>query len=619
MSSSSEGQRTETSKKGLLRSSSSGLQEFLRASSSKLLRASSSGISEEKLRLRENKDRDRVWNHYKKENTLSQSKFSSVILVKRRKSRRHWKQWRRDYEIRKDPVSHSLIEKQEKKEQIRKSLSSKNLKKSILSSFSGSSGRNLNSSNVKDKEKKKSMIHQNEALYDRSKQSYFIVKLIRLHKYSKKQIEILKKEISILKALDHPNIVRAFETYEVVGRQLNIVFEYCSGGDLWSRTPVTKEKDVASIMSQTLNAVAFMHERDFIHRDLKMENVLFVSNDMDNLTVKVIDFGLSTKMLPDINLLTQRVGTVYTMSPEVIFRRYTNKADMWSIGVIAYALIADKAPFDDNGRPDEIMKIIEKGKYSFTPASTWDNVTLDIKDFISNLLKFNPDHRFSATQALNHSWMNQNLDEKRPCEITMDKTHQKIMGMNHQGLKRLALYTIASRISTQEVDHIRQVFDQYDTLNNGTICFDEFKTAFAQYQYSDSQLYEIFHRLAFTKSSVIYYTDFLTALLDEQEYIDEDKLADAFDVLDCDDSGYISSENLRHFLDENYNDKEIDSILRDADLNQDGKVSFEDFLAMFDHEREAREEVRRKFQESIHPKEDGFLENVTEKEDVAGE
>jgi len=619
MSSSSEELETDSSKNGLLRSSSSGLQEFLRASSSRLLRTTSSGISEEKLRIRENEDRDKVWNHYKKEYTLSQSKFSSVILVKRRKSRRHWKKWRKDYEIRKDPVTHSQIEKQEKKAQIRKSLSSKNLKKSILSSFTGTSAKNLNSSNIKDREKKKSMINQNEVLYDQTKESYYIVKLIRLHKYTSKQIEILKKEISVLKALDHPNIVRAFETYEVVGRQLNIVFEYCSGGDLWSRTPIAKEKDVATIMSQILNAVAFMHEHDFLHRDLKMENVLFVSNDVDNLAVKVIDFGLSTKMLPDVNIMTQRVGTVYTMSPEVIFRRYTNKADMWSIGVIAYALIADKAPFDDNGRPDEIMKIIEKGKYSFTPASTWDNVTELMKDFISNLLKFNPDRRFSATQALNHSWIKENLEEKGPCEVTLDKTNKKIMVSNHQGLKRLALYTIASRISTQEVDHIRQVFDQYDTLNNGTICFDEFKTALAQYQYTDSQLYEIFHRLAFTKTNIIYYTDFLTALLDEQEYIDEDKLADAFDVLDCDDSGFISSENLRHFLDENYNDEEIDSILRDADLNQDGKVSFEDFLGMFDHEREAREEVRRKFQGEVHRIEEGFFESVAGNEDGAGE
>lgn len=601
--------------KSLSNSLSTGLSEFLNASSA-LLRTSSSGISEEKLRVRENEDRDKVWNHYKKEDTISQSKFSSVILVKRRKSRRHWKKWRKDYEKRIDPIAHSNIEKKERNEQLKKSLSSGNLKKWSIFNRSKSSMINANSRDVKDKEKKKNMINNQVAVTSSSpEEKYYIVKKIRLHTYKKAQIEILKKEVGVLKALDHPNIVRAFETYEVVGRQLNIVFEYCAGGDLWSRSPITKEKDVACIMNQILNAVAFMHERNFIHRDLKMENILFVSNNT-SLDVKVIDFGLSTKMLPDKDIMTQRVGTVYTMSPEVIFRRYTNKADMWALGVIAFALIADIAPFDvsaegghnKGNNADAIMKAIEKGKYTFTPESIWNNITNEMKEFVSNLLKYNPKDRLSATQALNHPWMKLQypVEDRRPCPTTLDKTNNKLMVSNLSGLKRLALYTIASRINTKEVDHIRQVFDQYDTLNNGTICFDEFKAALDEYHYTDEQLYEIFKRLAFTSTNnkLIYYTDFLSALLDEQEYIDEDKLADAFDVLDCDDSGFISSENLRHFLDENYNDDEINNILHEADLNQDGQVSFEDFLAMFDHERGARDEVRRKFNESRHSNND---------------
>merc|ERR1712238_330617 len=99
-----------------------------------------------------------------------------------------------------------------------------------------------------------------------------------------------------------------------------------------------------------------------------------------------------------------------------------------------------------------------------------------MKEFVSNLLKYNPKDRLSATQALNHPWMKLQypVEDRRPCPTTLDKTNNKLMVSNLSGLKRLALYTIASRINTKEVDHIRQVFDQYDTLHNGTICFDEF-------------------------------------------------------------------------------------------------------------------------------------------------
>lgn len=124
----------------------------------------------------------------------------------------------------------------------------------------------------------------------------------------------LRNEIEILKKLDHPHIVRAMETFEH-RNQIFIVMELCSGGDLYSRDPYTEEQ-AARIVSSILSAIAYMHSRNILHRDLKYENVLFV-NESPQAEIKLIDFGLS-KIYGDNTELTEGVGTIYTMAPEVL-------------------------------------------------------------------------------------------------------------------------------------------------------------------------------------------------------------------------------------------------------------------------------------------------------------
>jgi serine/threonine protein kinase len=151
----------------------------------------------------------------------------------------------------------------------------------------------------------------------------------------------LKNEIGILKKLDHPHIVRAIETFEHQN-QIFIVMELCEGGDLYSRDPYTEE-EAARVVNSVLNAVAYMHSRNVAHRDLKFENILFV-NDSRTSEVKLIDFGLSSVYVDNAQL-TDGVGTIYTMAPEVLKGNYSSSADLWSIGVIAYMLLSSQMPF----------------------------------------------------------------------------------------------------------------------------------------------------------------------------------------------------------------------------------------------------------------------------------
>ena len=119
-------------------------------------------------------------------------------------------------------------------------------------------------------------------------------------------VDELRNEIAILKTLDHPHCVRVLETFDF-DRRLFVVMEVCSGGDLYQRDPYTEE-EAARIITAVLRAVAYMHGKGVIHRDLKYENILF-ANDSPQADIKLIDFGLS-KEVKEHEKLKEGAGTM---------------------------------------------------------------------------------------------------------------------------------------------------------------------------------------------------------------------------------------------------------------------------------------------------------------------
>jgi len=249
---------------------------------------------------------------------------------------------------------------------------------------------------------------------------------------------------------------------------------------------------------------------------------MFESTDR-KAAIKIIDFGLSAKFIPSkFEPMTARVGTVYTMSPQVIKKDYTSQADMWACGVISFALLSDRLPFYAKSRGLIIYKILS-GKISFS-SSKWDAISDDAKDFVSCLLKYDPKERLTAEQALEHNWLQtvDSLTERKPSDELLDVVMKSLLlkdTCRNSDLKKLAIYTIASRASTDEVAHIREVFDHYDTENNGTISFEEFKAALSEYECSEEQLKGMFKSIGVDEYGQIHYTDFIAAILETQENI----------------------------------------------------------------------------------------------------
>lgn len=243
----------------------------------------------------------------------------------------------------------------------------------------------------------------------------FAVKIISIGKrnrgalLSDQESAALKAEASILKALDHPYVVKLYDVFVHPDVAIYLVMELMSGGDLFDRiVHKTRYTEVESrrTMRRLLNAVYYLHEKkSLVHRDLKPENILCMSrfNDVD---VKLTDFGLAKSVTKEG--LKTFCGTPQYFAPEVMRRNYTiagkgrygREADMWSLGVILYVLLSGMPPFDVSQGFEAL------GDFEVTfPEAVWKGVSTAARDLVRQLLVTDPDKRLSVVGACDHSWI----------------------------------------------------------------------------------------------------------------------------------------------------------------------------------------------------------------------
>lgn len=316
-----------------------------------------------------------------------------------------------------------------------------------------------------------------------------------------------------------------------------------------------------------------------------MENILWESPHPD-AEIKVIDFGLTKEYSPQNNILTERVGTLYSMSPETMKGIYTQQADLWSVAVCAFIMLANgqEKPFE--GRtPKEVVAKVLRGDFAFED-SLWKDISAEAKDFIRRMLVVEPSDRPTAGEALQHEWIvKHNLERSMNNVVSASfksRICESIVEFADMGeFRKLALNVIAKKSSSSEIIALRKVFEEFDTDLTGTITLEEFKNALSSSDYTDEEIMEIFKKVDVNRTNVINYTEFLAATLETQGSIEEYRLAEAFDALDSDDSGYISRENLRNILGERGDDDLIDRLLAEVDTGRDGRISYEEFLQLF--------------------------------------
>lgn len=375
------------------------------------------------------------------------------------------------------------------------------------------------------------------------------------------------------------------ETFDWHDR-LYLVLEICSGGDLYTRDPYT-EVQACRIVQSLLSAVAYLHDHEIIHRDLKFENIMF-SDTRPESEIKLIDFGLSQKFARNEHL-RDAVGTVYTMAPELLAGDYNTKADVWSVGVITFMLISSSLPFYGKDRVHVIKKIIG-GKFSFS-SRRWRRVSPEAKIFVRDLLEQDPNKRPSAERAMSLAWMEEEPTESNEFNFNdaMDRVQANIEAFaGYSKLKKLALMVIAYKSTNEELGGLKKIFQNYDKQKNGVISLDEFKdTLSGQYEYTSDELERMFQGIDIDGTGTVHYCEFLAATLESQGAIDEDRIAEAFDRIDSDDTGYITVSDLQDFLGDEIPTDYLEDIIEEADLKGDHRISYEEFLELWNGESDS--------------------------------
>ncbi|KAJ3163874.1 hypothetical protein HDU88_006213 [Geranomyces variabilis] len=208
----------------------------------------------------------------------------------------------------------------------------------------------------------------------------------------------LEREIAIMKLIKHENIVQILDVYES-DSELFLILEYTEGGELFDYM-VTKGKlshyETVVFLQQIMNAVEYCQRYNICHRDLKPENILL---DKDN-NIKIADFGMASIQGPG-QMLETSCGSPHYASPEIIrgVKYDGGKSDIWSCGVIFFAMVTGRLPFDnDNIR--KVLMMVKNGTY-FIPKT----VAPDAADLIKRMLVVDPWKRITMEEILEHPFM----------------------------------------------------------------------------------------------------------------------------------------------------------------------------------------------------------------------
>ena len=434
------------------------------------------------------------------------------------------------------------------------------------------------------------------------------IKQLSKKKILNEDLEKFKKEINVLKTLDHPNIIKLYEIFETQ-KHLYLVYEKCNGGNLFEDLinrmesgHMYSEKEVAIIIRQIMSALEYCSQKKIGHYNLTMENILFLNekkldsglkdkktkktknlNLIDEIKnpIKIIEFGSSQINKQEFN---SRLETNYFVPPEILEGNYTEKCDIWSAGVLLYILLSGNPPFNGSNEIEVYKKILGK-KFEFTKE--FDNVSREVKDLIKHMIA--PENeRYSASKILADPWFKKIIKDKELKELKINPSF--LIEYNKVSkLKKLILLFIASRISNKEINHLKEIFQVFDKNNDGLIIYEEFKDGLNQIlteKISDDQMRDYFNAIDTSKNGKIEYTEFIAATLDKKNYLKKKKLKQAFEMLDRNHSGKIEKEEIKGILKLQSNDEIITELIEKVDANKDGEIDYNEFLDFMGYKKE---------------------------------
>ncbi|OLQ05923.1 Calcium-dependent protein kinase 34 [Symbiodinium microadriaticum] len=396
----------------------------------------------------------------------------------------------------------------------------------------------------------------------------------------------------VLKQLDHPNICKLYEVFEDAD-SIYIVMDLCHGGELFDRIAegaLGDEAQVAKLIRQLARALRYCHDRGIIHRDIKPENILFVSSHAE-APAKLIDFGIACHFKQTAKLRS-RGGTEAYEAPEVQSENYSEKCDMWSLGVLLYAMLSGAMPFKS-------ASDARTGTFKMS-GETWDAVSPEAKELIGRLLVPDPAQRLSAEEVLADPWVRDAAEvEAMPAQVAARLKRYQSMSY----FRRILLMVVARHLGANDLPEIYDAFKASDTNGDGSLSLEEFRFSFSKVtkdskdlkKDSFGDLADLFEALDADGSGAIDYSEFMAAAIDRKILFREDLCLQVFRALDRDSSGKISIQELFQLLKDADPEDLLGTELRDEamelldryDVDGDGELNMREFMALLTQNREA--------------------------------
>jgi len=344
---------------------------------------------------------------------------------------------------------------------------------------------------------------------------------------------MLKKEVDTVKMLDHPNIVKLVQTQED-HESLYLLFEVCQGGELLDliEAEVLSERRASYFAQQMFSALAYCHSLGVVHRDIKPENFLLESEDPSCNTLKLVDFGLCTRLrLPStaekssmslslgrtgsstsvfdtgasyvsggglmqsyLDAECDQLGSVPYMAPEILRAVVEERevtappvSDCWSVGVVIFLMLTRLFPFGDGrGNPHVVFSRVQSDWRQIAEHKELAQVSPAVKDLLSRLLQEDPKRRLDSRKALGHQWIR---DAKAPSpnkamapsptasnggDVDFSAQAAKVISSlaewsSRPVLQRMFLAAVGRTLPAQEVAPARRLFEELQLEAKGCL------------------------------------------------------------------------------------------------------------------------------------------------------
>lgn len=369
-----------------------------------------------------------------------------------------------------------------------------------------------------------------------------LIKILYKTQYTEEELDKVKDEYKILQKLDHPSILKIYQNSQD-DRYIYVIMEFFKGRELFdklkSEGPIKDERIAPKILLEILHVLKYIHSKNIVYRDLKLENILY-----NGKQIKLFDFTLAIE--PQTRYIKDFIGTLNYIAPEVIKGKYDYRCDIWSFGVLMFMLLTGRAPFSGTSDADTIDKILHN-----EPNFSGVRVNEHAQSLIKWVLTKKPRKRPSIMEIEEHAYFQQSeLRELSEIKLTFAALYENLKSFRFESEVQLAIYLFLVRQIDNNIEKkssIDQIYRLIDRSGKGSITQSDFREFLEHHeiQLSRQAVKELFQNLDINNTNTIEYYEFLAGAINREKLLTDKNLRHCFNYFDVEKDQKISLDNLK--------------------------------------------------------------------------